>query len=87
MTTGTGAAAEAIRHGIDYMRVRPVEFVFIGVREVVLGAHRGAGNTRTALGFSLLSLWVGRVATVYALAFLLGWSVFGLRVGMAAGKS
>jgi putative MATE family efflux protein len=86
MTTGTEAAAETIRHGIDYLRVRSVEFAFIGVLQVVLGAYRGAGNTRTALGFSLLSLWVGRVATVYVLAFLLGWGVFGLWVGMAAGN-
>jgi putative MATE family efflux protein len=86
MATGTEAAAETIRHGIDYLRIRSVEFAFIGVLQVVLGAYRGAGNTRTALGFSLLSLWVGRVATVYALAFLLGWGVFGLWVGMAAGN-
>jgi putative MATE family efflux protein len=86
MTTGTDAAAETIRHGIDYLRVRSVEFAFIGVLQVVLGAYRGAGNTRTALGFSLLTLWVGRVTTVYVLAFLLGWGVFGLWVGMAAGN-
>jgi Na+-driven multidrug efflux pump len=86
MATGTQEAAETIRHGIDYLRVRSVEFAFIGVLQVVLGAYRGAGNTRTALGFSLLTLWVGRVATVYVLAFLLGWGVFGLWVGMATGN-
>ena len=86
MATGTEAAAETVRHGITYLRVRSVEFAFIGVLQVVLGAYRGAGNTRTALGFSLLSLWVGRVATVYVLAFLLGWGVLGVWVGMAAGN-
>ncbi|MEF8861540.1 MAG: MATE family efflux transporter [Haloarculaceae archaeon] len=86
ITTGTEAAAETIRHGIDYLRIRSVEFAFIGVLQVVLGAYRGAGNTRTALGFSLLALWIGRVATVYVLTFVLGWGVFGLWVGMATGN-
>jgi len=86
MATGTEAAAETIRHGIEYLRIRSVAFAFIGVLQVVLGAYRGAGNTRTALGFSLLTLRVGRVATVYALAFVLGWGVFGLWVGMATGN-
>ena len=86
MSTGTAEAAQTIELGIDYLRIRAVEFAFIGVLQVVLGAYRGAGNTRTALAFSLLSLWVGRVATVYLLTFVLGWGVTGIWVGMAAGN-
>jgi putative MATE family efflux protein len=86
MATGTAEAARTIDLGVEYLRVRAVEFAFIGVLQVVLGAYRGAGNTRTALAFSLLSLWVGRVATVYLLSFVLGWGVTGLWVGMAAGN-
>jgi putative MATE family efflux protein len=86
MATGTAEAAQTIEFGIDYLRIRAVEFAFIGVLQVVLGAYRGAGNTRTALAFSLLSLWVGRVATVYLLTFVLGWGVTGIWVGMAAGN-
>jgi putative MATE family efflux protein len=69
VATGTADAAETLRLGSEYVRIRAVEFAFIGVFQVVLGAFRGAGNTKTALSFSLLALWVGRVPTVFFLAF------------------
>jgi Na+-driven multidrug efflux pump len=55
----------------------------------MLGAYRGAGNTRTALVISLLALWLGRVPIVYGLAIVArigGDGVFGIWVGMAAGQ-
>jgi putative MATE family efflux protein len=67
--TGTEDAAETLRLGSEYVRTRAVEFAFIGVLQVVLGAYRGAGNTKTALGFSLVALWIGRVPAVAFLAF------------------
>ncbi|MFB6174317.1 MAG: MATE family efflux transporter [Halobacteriales archaeon] len=86
MATGTAAAAETIRFGSEYLRVRSVEFVFIAVLQVLLGAYRGAGNTRTALVFSVLALWVGRVPTVYYLAFVAGLGPAGVWYGMALGN-
>jgi Na+-driven multidrug efflux pump len=86
MSTGTPEAAQTIQFGTNYLRIRAVEFAFIGVLQIVLGAYRGAGNTRTALAFSLLSLWVGRVMTVYLLTFVFGYGVTGIWVGMAAGN-
>ncbi|WP_368280377.1 MATE family efflux transporter [Halomarina oriensis] len=86
MATGTADAAETIRHSAEYLRIRTVEFAFIGVLQVVLGAYRGAGNTKTALGFSLMALWVGRVPTVAYLVFVAGWGPTGLWVGMALGN-
>ncbi len=62
-------AQATIDFSADYIRVRAFEFAFIGVLQVMLGAYRGAGNTKTALMFSLLALWIGRVATVGILAF------------------
>ncbi len=62
-------ATATIDYSADYIRVRAFEFAFIGVLQVVLGAYRGAGNTKTALAFSLVALWIGRVATVGVLAF------------------
>lgn len=79
-------AQATIDHGIDYVRIRSVEFVFIGITQVVLGAFRGAGNTKTAMVFSILILWVTRVPVVYLLAFPLGWGATGIWVGMAAGN-
>jgi putative MATE family efflux protein len=86
MATGTAEAAETVRHGVEYLRIRTVEFAFIGVLQVVLGAYRGAGNTKTALAFSLMALWVGRVPTVAYLVFVAGWGPTGLWVGMALGN-
>jgi hypothetical protein len=39
----------------------------------------------TALGFSLVALWLGRVPMVYGLAFLLGLGATGVWIGMATG--
>jgi putative MATE family efflux protein len=84
--TGTDAAAETIRLGGEYLRVRAFEFAFIGVLQVVLGAYRGAGNTKTALAFSLVALWLGRVPIVYGLSFLQGMGPAGIWIGMATGQ-
>ncbi|MFC6786689.1 MATE family efflux transporter [Halobaculum halobium] len=86
ISTGTDAAAETIRLGAEYIGVRAIEFGFIGVLQVVLGAYRGAGNTKTALAFSLLALWIGRVPIVYALAIAGDLGPFGIWVGMTAGQ-
>ena len=84
--TGTASAARTVELGAAYLRIRAVEFGFIGVLQVVLGAYRGAGNTKTALAFSLFALWVGRIPIVYYLAFVRGWAETGVWVGMAAGQ-
>ena len=86
MATGTEAARETVRHGANYLRIRTVEFTFMAVLQVMLGAYRGAGNTRTALGFSMVALWLGRVPIVYYLAFVVGWGATGIWWGMAFGN-
>jgi Na+-driven multidrug efflux pump len=82
----TADATETVRQGVQYLRIRTVEFAFIGVLQVVLGAYRGAGNTKTALAFSLMALWVGRVPVVYVLAFSFGMGATGVWIGMAMGN-
>jgi Na+-driven multidrug efflux pump len=84
--TGTEAAAQTIAYGADYVRVRAVEFGFIGVLQVVLGAYRGAGNTKTALAFSLFALWLGRIPVVYYLSFVSDYAETGIWIGMAVGQ-
>ncbi|MEF8814544.1 MAG: MATE family efflux transporter, partial [Halovenus sp.] len=79
-------AAETITNGVNYIRIRSVEFAFIGVTQVMLGAFRGAGNTRTAMTISIITLWVGRVGSVSLLVFGLGWGATGIWVGMAVGN-
>lgn len=78
-------AAETVALATDYLRIRSAEFAFIGVMQVVLGAFRGAGNTKTAMALSWLNLWGVRVPAVYLLAFTVGWGATGIWVGMTMG--
>ncbi|MEF8977209.1 MAG: MATE family efflux transporter, partial [Halapricum sp.] len=84
--SGVENAVETIELGVEYVRIRSVEFAFIGVSQVIFGAFRGAGNTRTAMTLSILTLWVGRVGTIAILVFGLGWGATGIWVGMAMGN-
>ncbi|ELZ80957.1 MATE family drug/sodium antiporter [Haloferax elongans ATCC BAA-1513] len=86
ISTGTESATQTINLGVEYVRIRAFEFGFIGVLQVVLGAYRGAGNTKTALTFSLLALWLGRIPTVYLLSFQFGFAETGIWLGMAVGQ-
>ncbi|GAB7008632.1 MATE family efflux transporter [Halorubrum trueperi] len=79
-------APETVSYAVEYVRIRSVEFAFIGVSQVILGAFRGAGNTKTAMVISILTLWVGRVASVGYLVFVAGWGETGVWVGMALGN-
>ena len=75
-----------VAYAVEYVQIRSVEFAFIGVSQVILGAFRGAGNTKTAMVISILTLWVGRVASVAYLVFVAGWGEAGIWVGMALGN-
>ncbi|MFT4944169.1 MAG: putative MATE family efflux protein [Halovenus sp.] len=79
-------AAATIEFGVEYLRVRSVEFAFIGITQVLLGAFRGAGNTGTAMVISIITLWVGRVGTVSVLVFVVGMGATGVWIGMAVGN-
>lgn len=79
-------APETIALGVDYVQIRSVEFAFIGVSQVMLGAFRGAGNTKVAMVISIITLWVGRVGTVYLLVFAFDMGETGIWIGMAVGN-
>ena len=79
-------APATIAYAVEYVRIRSVEFAFIGITQVILGGFRGAGNTKTAMVISMLTLWVGRVASVGYLVFVAGWGATGIWVGMALGN-
>ncbi|UPV76019.1 MATE family efflux transporter [Halorussus limi] len=85
MATGTAEAAKTIEHASEYLRIRTVEFAFIGVFQVLVGAYRGAGNTKTAMAFSLITLWLVRVPAVYLLAFETTLGATGIWIGVALG--
>ncbi|WP_227355543.1 MATE family efflux transporter [Haladaptatus salinisoli] len=85
LSADTPRVAETIEHGSDYLRIMAVMFVFMGVLQVVLGAFRGAGNTKTAMAFSMVTLWVARVPATYYLVFVEGWGPTGIWVAVALG--
>jgi putative MATE family efflux protein len=85
LTADTAETAETMRHATEYLRIMAVMFVFMGVLQIVLGAFRGAGNTRTALVFSMVTLWLVRVPATYALVFVENWGPTGLWVAVALG--
>jgi putative MATE family efflux protein len=58
-------APDVIAIGADYLRIIGPTFLFIGVFQVVQGAFRGSGSTRTAMVFAILSLWVFRLPPAY----------------------
>ncbi|MFW6018144.1 MAG: MATE family efflux transporter [Halapricum sp.] len=84
--SGVENAAETIELGVEYVRIRSAEFAFIGVTQVIFGAFRGAGNTRTAMVLSIVTLWIGRVASIGLLVFVFDWGATGIWVGMALGN-
>ncbi|NUC72681.1 MATE family efflux transporter [Haloterrigena sp. SYSU A558-1] len=85
VTAEEAGRAETIAYGSTYLRFAAVGFVFMGVMQVVLGAFRGAGNTKTALVFSVLGLWLVRVPVTYALLFVAEWGPRGIWTGVVAG--
>ena len=85
LTAETPGAPQTIRYGVEYLRIAAFMFVFMGVLQIVLGTFRGAGNTRTALAFSLVTLWVVRVPVTYYLVFVAGWAETGIWIGVLVG--
>ncbi|GGL32077.1 MATE family efflux transporter [Halarchaeum grantii] len=85
LTADAPGVAATLAHASEYVRVMSLMFVFMGLLQVILGAFRGAGDTRTSMVFSLVTLWVVRVPATYVLAFALGWGSTGLWWAVALG--
>lgn len=82
---GADQTGTTIEYGVTYLRIRSAEFTFMALMQVLLGAYRGAGNTKTAMAFSILTLWIVRVPLVYYLVFPAGLGPLGIWIGMATG--
>ncbi|ARS89446.1 MATE family efflux transporter [Natrarchaeobaculum aegyptiacum] len=85
LTAEEAGRAATIAHGITFLQFAAVGFVFMGVMQVVLGAFRGAGNTKTALAFSVFGLWLVRVPVTLALVFVLDLGPTGVWAGVVLG--
>ncbi len=85
LTAEAEGRAETIDYGVTYLQFAAAAFVFMGVLQVILGAFRGAGNTKTALAFAVLGLWIVRVPVTYYLVFVAGWGTTGIWAGVLVG--
>ncbi len=85
MATGTAEATRTVEYASEYLRIRTIEFAFIGVFQVLVGAYRGAGNTKIAMALSMITLWLIRVPAVYLLAFETSLGPTGIWIGVALG--
>ncbi|SEH11952.1 putative efflux protein, MATE family [Natronorubrum sediminis] len=85
LTAEEAGRAETLEYGVTYLRYAAFGFVFMGVMQVILGAFRGAGNTKTALVFSVLGLWIVRVPVTYVLIFVADWGTTGIWLGVVIG--
>ncbi len=85
LTADVEGRAATIDYGTTYLQFAAVAFVFMGVMQVVLGAFRGAGNTKTALAFSILGLWIVRIPAALLLIFVLEWGTIGIWTAVVLG--
>jgi Na+-driven multidrug efflux pump len=74
---------EVVSYGIAFLKIVGLSFGFLGIRIVIGGSFRGAGNTIAAMILALISLWGLRVPAAKLLSgyFALGangiwWGMF-----------
>lgn len=72
-----------IRLGTDYFKIIGPTYVFMGIFQVVNAGFRGAGSTRTAMAFSMVSQWGVRIPPTYLLITVFGMGAMGVWGGIA----
>ncbi len=85
LTADVEGRAATIDYGVTYLQFAAAAFVFMGVLQVIQGAFRGAGNTKTALAFAVFGLWIVRVPVTAYLVFVAGWGPTGIWTGVLVG--
>ena len=63
------ADAAVVAEGVSFLRITALAWAAFGGLMVLQGAFRGAGDTRTAMGLSLLSRWGLRIPAALLLAY------------------
>ncbi|NGM69779.1 MATE family efflux transporter [Natronolimnobius sp. AArcel1] len=85
LTTEEAGREAVLGHGVTFLQFAAFAFVFMGVMQVIQGAFRGAGNTKTALVFAVLGLWVARLPVAYVLIFVFDWGTIGIWTAVVVG--
>ncbi|MBM7622620.1 MATE family efflux transporter [Sporohalobacter salinus] len=69
---------EVVKIGSSFMQINGLFFGFMGVLIVINGGFRGAGNTLSAMFFSIFSLWIIRIPLANILSKVFGWGATGI---------
>ena len=69
---------EVIKVGVSFLRIVGFSFGFFGVRFVLGGSFRGAGNTVVAMVLAIIALWGLRLPLAQYLSFNLNWGTNGI---------
>jgi MATE family multidrug resistance protein len=77
--------AEVIRTGTLLLGVGAVFAVFDGVQVIATGALRGLGDTRRPMIWNLVGHWGMGLPIGWTLAFVAGWGVVGIWIGLSTG--
>jgi Na+-driven multidrug efflux pump len=73
---------EVVEIGVSFLRIVGISFGFLGIRIVIGGSFRGAGNTVAAMILAIIALWVFRIPLANYFANTLNWKVSGVWWGM-----
>src|SRR6056297_315700 len=73
---------EVIKIGTSFLKIVGFSFGFLGVRFIIGGSFRGAGNTVIAMILAIIALWGIRLPLAQYLGINLGWGPNGIWWGM-----
>lgn len=73
---------EVVAYGIDFLKIVGLSFGFLGIRIVIGGSFRGAGNTVAAMVLAIIALWGIRVPLAKVLSDNFGMGTTGIWWGM-----
>ena len=76
---------EVIRTGTSLLAIGAVFAVFDGVQVITTGALRGLGETRRPMLWNLVGHWGIGLPIGWTLAFVAGWGVLGIWIGLSTG--
>ena len=76
---------DVIRTGTSLLGVGAVFAIFDGVQVIATGALRGLGETRRPMIWNLVGHWGIGLPIGWTLAFVAGWGVLGIWIGLSTG--
>ena len=75
--------AQVVEYGAAYILIAGPSYVFLGVFQVLLGALRGSGSTRSAMVLSIQELWLYRIPIAAIALVVLEMGVLGVWYAVA----